>query len=95
MKEVWVCLPDTNHRRDFDHVEKILDYDVEDDFCPEHIKSPVAPSMKTYRTLEMMGLLCDMPSGPHDAARREYVSRLAEYCDVPWDNVDWNRYEYL
>ena len=96
VKELWVCLPDVKHHRSFEYVEKILDYELEDEFCPEYIRSPVAKSMRSYRALErLMGLLCDMPSGPHDAARQEYVSRLADYCGVPWDNVDWERYENL
>ena len=96
VKEVWVCLPSRRQHHGFDHVEKILDYEVQDELCPECIKSPVADSMQSYRSLKrLMGLLCDMQGGPHDAMREAYVSRLSDYCDVPWNPVDWNRYEDL
>ncbi|CAE7932355.1 hypothetical protein AK812_SmicGene23343 [Symbiodinium microadriaticum] len=96
VKEVWLGVPDSDRRKIIDQVEKILDYEREDEICVDWQRplTPVAKTMESYRSLEgLLHLLCEMPDGPHDTMRVNYVSRLSEYCGVDWNHVDWDRYE--
>ena len=98
VKEVWLGVPDSDRRKIIDQVEKILDYEREDEICVDWQRplTPVAKTMESYRSLEgLLHLLCEMPDGPHDTMRVNYVSRLSEYCGVDWNHVDWDRYEDL
>ena len=96
VKEVWICLPSSERGQPFEQVEKILDYELEDELCMEVKRTPVPDSMKSYRTLaRLLQLLCDMQSGPHDAMRETYINRLSENCGASWNEVDWDRYEGL
>ena len=55
VNEVWVCLPDVRQRQGFDHVEKILDYELEDELCVEHIKSPASRSIAMFLGTKSIG----------------------------------------
>ena len=84
VREIWLCIPDVTHRRRFAEVEKILDYELEDEVCINYHKSPIAYTFKGYRKLErLMVFICDLPHGPHDAIKERYISRLA----VTWQNI--------
>eukprot|EP00439_Symbiodinium_sp_Y106_P046467 s5635_g5.t3 len=91
VKEVWLCVPNDRHRSRYDIVEKILDYELEDEICTEYHPSPIAIEFSKYRTVErLMQLLCEMPNGPHDATKEEYVARLGDYCGVDWRSCLWH-----
>ena len=96
VKEVWLCVPNDRHRRKFDLTEKILDYELEDEICTKYSASPIAKEFAPYRTTErLMELLCEMPNGPHDATKEEYVARLGDYSGIDWRTADWQRYDRL
>ncbi|CAE7444742.1 unnamed protein product, partial [Symbiodinium sp. KB8] len=96
VREAWLGIPDVIHRWKFEEVEKVLDYELEDEECMSVPKSPIASEYESSRTLErLMVLLCDLPYGPHDATKERYVQRLADFVDLPPDVVEWERYEAL
>ena len=41
VKEVWFCIPKDNDRRGFDHIEQIMDEDLEDEMALEYPASPI------------------------------------------------------
>ena len=69
------------------YIEKILDYELEDDAVMKSVESPIASNFQDLRTpqrLLLMTLLCKLPNGPHDAVRERYLQRLsvlANRCD--------------
>ena len=42
VKEIWLCIPDTNRRNVYEQVEKILDYELEDEICTDW-QRPLTP----------------------------------------------------
>ncbi|CAE7949678.1 unnamed protein product [Symbiodinium sp. KB8] len=96
VKEAWLCVPNDRHRYRFDLVEKILDYELEDEICTKFSASPIAKEFTPHRTIErLMELLWEMPTGPHGAAKEEFVARLGDYSGVDWRTADWRCYERL
>ena len=103
VKEVWLCIPYTDRcipytdrRHGNEIVEKILDYELEDEICTtwQRPLTPVADTMHAYRSLDrLLNLLCEMPGGPHDGMEAGIVARLSEYCGADWNEVDWDVYE--
>ena len=96
VKEIWLCVPSSDRGNIYGQVEKILDYELEDEICTDWQRplTPVAKTMKSYRSLErILNLLCEMPDGPHDAMKGNIVTRLSDYCGADWNEVDWEPYE--
>ena len=82
VKEVWFCVPKDNDRRGFDHIEKIMGEDLEDEMALEYQASPILREFKKMKTpARLMQLLCDMPSGPHNADKERLLRELATAID--------------
>ena len=72
VKESWFCVPKDNDRRGFELVEKIMDERLEDELVLDYQPSPILRDFKKDRTpARIMGLLCDMPTGPHNAEKED------------------------
>ena len=72
VKEMWLCIPGNDQSGGYQEMEKILDYELEDEICTDFERplTPAAKEMRSYRSLErILELLCEMPSGPHDGSR--------------------------
>ena len=99
VKEMWLCIPGNAQYGSFEEIEKILDYELEDEICTEvevpH--TPAADELHCQRTLErILELLCDLPDGtPHDGTKAEIVSELSEYFGVDWSQTNWAHYNAL
>ena len=75
-------IPTDNDRRGFDHIEKIMDEDLEDEMALEYQASPMLREFKKMKTpSRLMQLLCDMPSGPHNAEKERLLRELATAID--------------
>ena len=94
VKEVWFCIPKDTDRRGFDHIEKIMDGDLEDEMALEYQASPILHEFKKMKTpARLMQLLCDMPSGPHNAEKERLLRELATAID--YHHEDARRQHYL
>ena len=96
VKEMWLCIPGNDRGDGYQEVEKILDYELEDEICTDWQRplTPAGEEMRSCRSLErLLDLLCEMPSGPHDGMKADIVSRLSEYYGADWNQVDWGTYE--
>ena len=96
VREMWMCIPGNNQSYGYEEVEKILDYELEDEICTDIARplTPAAKEMRSHRNLErLLELLCDLPSGPHEGTKADIISRLSEYYGVDWSQTDWNEYE--
>ena len=96
VKEMWLCIPGNNQSGSFEEVEKILDYELEDEICTDIARpmTPAAHEMRCHRNLErILELLCELPSGPHEGTKAEIISQLSEYYGVDWSQTDWKVYE--
>ena len=72
VKEVWFCIPKDNDRRGFELIAKIMDERLEDEFVLEYQASPILREFKKMKTpARLMQLLCEMPSGPHNAEKEK------------------------
>ena len=98
VKEMWLCIPGGNQSGGFQEVEKILDYELEDEICTE-IAGPMTPAaydMREHRRLErILELLCELPSGPHENMKAGINSHLSEYYGVDWSQTDWKVYDAI
>ena len=82
VKEVWFCIPKDTDRKGFDHIEKIMDGDLEDEMALEYQASPILHDFKKMKTpARLMQLLCDMPSGPRNAEKERLLRELAATID--------------
>ena len=98
VKEMWLCIPGNNQSGGFEEVERILDYELEDEICTEVAKpiTPAAYEMRCHRSLErILELLCELPSGPHEGMKAGIISHLSEYYGVDWSRTDWKVYEEI
>ena len=94
VKEVWFCIPKDTDRKTFDHIEKVMDGDLEDEMALEYQASPILHDFKKMKTpARMMQLLCDMPSGPHNAEKERLLRELAATID--YHHEDARRLHYL
>ena len=94
VKEVWFCIPKDTDRKTFDHIEKVMDGDLEDEMALEYQASPILRDFKKMKTpARMMQLLCDMPSGPHNAEKERLPRELAATID--YYHEDARRLHYL
>ena len=94
VKEVWFCIPKDTDRKGFDHIEKIMDGDLEDEMALEYQASPILHDFKKMKTpARLMQLLCDMPSGPHNAEKERLLRELAATID--YHHEDARRQHYL
>ena len=94
VKEVWFCMPKDTDRKGFDHIEKIMDGDLEDEMALEYQASPILHDFKKMKTpARLMQLLCDMPSGPHNAEKERLLRELAATID--YHHEDARRQHYL
>ena len=87
VNEVWLCIPGSAYEGQFEDVEKILDYGLEDEICTEVAMplTPAAKDMRGHRSLErILELLCDLPSSPHDGTKIAIINQLSEYFGVDW-----------
>ena len=79
VKEVWFCVPKDNDRRGFDHIEKIMGEDLEDEMALEYQASPILREFKKMKTpARLRQLLCDMPSGPHNPEKERLLRELQQ-----------------
>ena len=98
VKELWLCIPGSAPYGKFEEIEKLLDYELEDEICSEVERplTPAADEMHCQRTLErILELLCELPDGPHDGTKAGIISQLSEYFGVDWSQTDWSRYNAL
>ena len=98
VKEMWLCIPGSAPYGKLEEIEKLLDYELEDEICTEIDKplTPAADEMHCHRTLErILELLCELPNGPHDGTKAGIISQLSEYFGVDWSQTDWSRYNAL
>ena len=59
-----------------------MDEDLEDEMALEYQASPMLREFKKMKTLSrLMQLLCDMPSGPHNAEKERLLRELATAID--------------
>ena len=89
VKESWFCVPKDNDRRGFELVEKIMGERLEDELVLDYQPSPILRDFKKDRTpARIMGLLCDMPTGPHNAEKeRLLLCALATSVDYHPDDT--------
>ena len=76
VKEMWLGIPGNDQSGSYQEVEKILDYELEDEICTDFERplTPAAKEMRSYRNLErLLELLCGVPSGPHDGMKADIV----------------------
>ena len=52
VKEMWLCLPGNDQSGGYQEVEKILDYELEDEICTDFERplTPAAKEMRSYRS---------------------------------------------
>ena len=93
-KEIWFCIPKDNDRRGFELIEKIMDERLEDEMVLEYQASPILREFRKMKTpARLMQLLCDMPSGPHNAEKEKLLSNLATAVD--YHAEDARRLHYM
>ena len=93
VKEVWFCTPKDNDRRGFDHIEKIMDENLEDEMVLGYQASPILRRFKKMKTpVRLMQLLCDMPSGPHNAEKERLLRELATAVDYRHEDTRLHHY---
>ena len=95
---MWLCIPGSAPYGQFEEIEKLLDYELEDEICTEVERplTPAADQMHCQRTLErVLDLLCEFPNGPHDGTKAGIISQNSEYFGVDWSATDWSRYNAL
>ena len=85
VKEAWFCVPKDNDRRGFELVEKIMDERLEDELVLDYQPSPILRDFK--KDQDIMGLLCDMPTGPHNAEKERLLCALAASVDYHPDDT--------
>ena len=94
VKEAWFCVPKDNDRRGFELVEKIMDERLEDELVLAFQPSPILRDFKKDRTpARIMGLLCDMPTGPHNAEKERLLCALA--ASVDYHPEDTRRHHHM
>ena len=85
-REGGLVLHTERHRskKGFDHIEKIMDGDLEDEMALEYQASPILHDFKKMKTpARLMQLLCDMPSGPRNAEeKRGYSGSLQQLLTI-------------
>ena len=82
VKEVWFCVPKDNDRRGFELIEKIMDERLEDELVLECQASPILREFRKMKTpARLMQLLCEMPSGPHNAEKEKLLRNFATAVD--------------
>ena len=61
-------------------IDKILDYDLEDEVIMDYLPPPLTIKFRDERCPQkVMSVLCELPNGPHDAARENYLRLLAQH----------------
>ena len=94
VKEVWFCVSKDNDRRGFELIEKIMDERLEDELVLEYQASPILREFKKMKTpARLMQLLCEMPSGPHNAEKEKLLRNLAAAVDYHVE--DTRRYHHM
>ena len=95
VKEVWFCIPKDNDRRGFELIAKIMDERLEDELVLEYQASPILREFKKMKTpARLMQLLCEMPSGPHNA-EKEKAASLNLATAVDYHVEDTRRYHHM
>ena len=83
VKEAWFCVPKDNDRRG-----KIMNERLEDELVLDYQPSPILRDFKKDRTpARIMGLLCDMPTGPRNAEKERLLCALAASVDYHPDDT--------
>ena len=94
VKEVWFCVPKDNDRRGFELIEKIMDERLEDELVLEYQASPILREFRKMKTpARLMQLLCEVPSGPHNAEKEKLLRNLATAVDYNYE--DTRRHHYM
>ena len=95
VKEVWLCIPGSAYAGEFEDIEKILDYGLEDEICTEVARplTPAAKDMRGHRSLDrILELLCDLPSSSHDGTKAAIINQLSEYFGAEWSQINMDHY---
>ena len=94
VKEVWFCIPKDNDRRGFELIEKIMDERLEDELVLEYQASPILREFRKMKTpARLMQLLCEVPSGPHNAEKEKLLRNLATAVD--YRHEDTRRHPHM
>ena len=92
VKEVWLCIPGSAYEVEFEDIEKILDYGLEDEICTEVARplTPAAKDMRGHRSLDrILKLLCDLPSSSRDGTKAAIINQLSEYLEQTGRRLTW------
>ena len=84
VKEVWFCVPEGDIEGNCEILEKIMDESLEDELVLDYKASPILDGYKRYWTpAHVMTILCEMPTGPHQAEKERLLRELAAAVDYP------------
>ena len=77
-------MPDGNIEGNYEILEKIIDESLEDELVLDYKASPILDGYKRYWTpAHVMTILCEMPTGPHQAEKERLLRELAAAVDYP------------